>query len=87
MNKAISYIRFSDPSQAKGDSYRRQLAATQAFCKANELQLMSESEYMFFDKGISAFSGRLRDDTTDLSLFLSLVKSGDISPGTTLIVE
>jgi len=87
MNKAISYIRFSDPSQAKGDSYRRQLAATQAYCKVNELQLMSESEYMFFDKGISAFSGKLRDDTTELSRFLSLVKSGDIPSGTTLIVE
>ena len=87
MNKAISYIRFSDPSQAKGDSYRRQLAATQAYCKANELQLMSESEYMFFDKGISAFSGKLRDDTTELSRFLALVEKGDIPPGTTLIVE
>jgi DNA invertase Pin-like site-specific DNA recombinase len=87
MNKAISYIRFSDPSQAEGDSYRRQLAATQAYCKDKELELMSESEYMFFDKGISAFSGKLRDDTTELSRFLSLVKAGDIRPGTTLIVE
>jgi len=44
-------------------------------------------EYMFFDKGISAFSGKLRDDTTELSRFMSLVESGDIRPGTTLIVE
>ena len=87
MNKAISYIRFSDPSQAKGDSYRRQLAATQAYCKENNLKLMSESEYMFFDKGISAFSGKLRDDTTELSRFLALVEKGDIPSGTTLIVE
>ena len=87
MNKAISYIRFSDPAQADGDSYRRQLTATQAYCTENALQLVSESEYMFFDKGISAFSGKLRDDTTELSRLLSLVKAGEIQPGTTLIVE
>ena len=34
MSKAISYIRFSDPSQAKGDSYRRQLA-TAGFLPVN----------------------------------------------------
>jgi DNA invertase Pin-like site-specific DNA recombinase len=42
---------------------------------------------MFFDKGISAFSGKLRDDTTELSRFLSLVKDGSIPVGSTLIVE
>lgn len=87
MKKAISYIRFSDPRQAEGDSYRRQLTNTLAYCEANEIELLSESEYMFFDKGISAFSGALHDDTTELSRLLSLVKTGDIRPGTTLIVE
>jgi DNA invertase Pin-like site-specific DNA recombinase len=87
MNKAISYIRFSDPSQAQGDSYGRQLRDTLAYCKDNNIELLSDSEYMFFDEGISAFSGKLRDDTTDLSRFLALVKSGDICPGTTLVVE
>ena len=85
--KAYSYIRFSDPSQAEGDSYRRQLADTVAYCKAKELELVSDSEYMFFDKGISAYSGKLRDDTTELSRFLGLVKDGSIAPGSTLIVE
>ncbi len=86
-SKAISYIRFSDPSQAEGDSYRRQLAATQKYCTENQLELMSESELMFFDKGVSAFSGKLRDDTTELSRLLSLVHDKSIQPGTTLIVE
>jgi DNA invertase Pin-like site-specific DNA recombinase len=85
--KAISYIRFSDPAQADGDSYRRQLAATQKYCKDNQLDLMSESDLMFFDKGVSAFSGKLRDDTTELSRLLSLVHDKSIQPGTTLIVE
>lgn len=85
--KAYSYIRFSDPSQAKGDSYRRQHADAVAYCKANGLDLVSESDYIFFDAGISAYSGKLRDDTTELSRFLALVKDKSIAPGSTLIVE
>lgn len=87
MRKAISYIRFSDPSQAEGDSYRRQLTDTIAYCKANDLELVSDGEYMFYDKGISGYSGKLRDDDTELSRFLSLVKDGSIAPGTVLIIE
>ena len=87
MSKVYSYIRFSDPRQAEGDSYRRQLADTLAYCHKNNLQLVSDSEYMFFDKGISAYSGKLRDDNTELSRFLSLVQAGEIRPGSTLIVE
>lgn len=85
--KAFSYIRFSDPSQAKGDSYRRQHTDAVAYCKANKLDLVSDTEYTFFDAGISAYSGKLRDDNTELSRFLSLVKDGSIPPGSTLIVE
>jgi len=87
MNKACSYIRFSDPSQAHGDSYRRQLTATIAYCKEEGLELVSDSDYTFFDKGISAYSGKLRDDDTELSRFLSLVKDGSIASGSTLIIE
>lgn len=85
--KAFSYIRFSDPSQAKGDSYRRQHSDAVAYCKANGLDLVSDKEYTFFDAGISAYSGKLRDDNTELSRFLGLVKDGSIPPGSTLIVE
>lgn len=87
MNKAYSYIRYSDPQQAKGDSYQRQLRDTLAYCKANNLELVSDSEYMYFDKGISGYSGKLRDDDTELSRFLSNVKDGSIPPGSTLIIE
>jgi DNA invertase Pin-like site-specific DNA recombinase len=85
--KAYSYIRFSDPTQAKGDSYRRQHTAAVAYCKTNRLNLVSERDYTFFDAGISAYSGKLRDDNTELSRFFSLVKDGSIAPGSTLIVE
>jgi len=87
MNKAYSYIRFSDPKQAEGDSYRRQLTDTLAYCKEHNLTLVSDSEYMFFDEGISAYSGKLRTDETELSRFFSLVKDGAILPGSTLIIE
>jgi DNA invertase Pin-like site-specific DNA recombinase len=87
MKKAFSYIRFSDPRQAKGDSYKRQLRDTLAYCRENDLELVSDSAYMFFDAGISAYSGKLRDDTTELSRFLSLVQDKSIPHGSTLIVE
>jgi DNA invertase Pin-like site-specific DNA recombinase len=87
MNKVYSYIRFSDPRQAEGDSYRRQLADTLSYCQKNNLQLVSDSDYMFFDEGVSAFSGKLRDDRTELSRFLSLVHAKEIPAGSTLIVE
>jgi DNA invertase Pin-like site-specific DNA recombinase len=87
MNKAYSYIRFSDPKQAAGDSYRRQLEDTLTYCKDNNLTLVSESDYMFFDEGISAYSGKLRNDETELSRFYKLVQSGAIPSGSTLIIE
>ncbi|MGJ9418096.1 recombinase family protein [Massilia sp. CMS3.1] len=87
MNKVYSYIRFSDPRQAEGDSYRRQLADTLAYCQKNNLQLVSDSDYMFFDRGVSAYSGKLRDDNTELSRFLALVQAKEIPAGSTLIVE
>ena len=87
MKKAYSYIRFSDSKQAEGDSYRRQLVATQEYCKENNLELVSESDYMFFDKGVSGYDGSLRDDETKLSKFYQFVKTGAIPAGSTLIIE
>jgi DNA invertase Pin-like site-specific DNA recombinase len=87
MKKCYSYIRFSDAKQAEGDSYRRQLAATLEYCKANDLTLESESAYMYFDKGVSAYDGSLRDDETELSRFFRLVKTGAVPVGSTLIIE
>jgi magnesium chelatase family protein len=39
MKKAYSYIRYSSPQQAKGDSFRRQLATTQAYCVKHDFEL------------------------------------------------
>ncbi|WMI99763.1 recombinase family protein [Pseudomonas chlororaphis subsp. aurantiaca] len=85
--KAYSYIRFSSPEQAKGDSYRRQKAAAEAYCLANDLELVNSKEYRFFDSGRSAYKGEHLDDTGELARFLTFVENGSIARGSVLIVE
>lgn len=85
--KAYSYIRFSSPEQAKGDSYRRQHQIAQDYCNAQGLEFADTSEYLFFDKGRSAYNGANRDVTSELSRFLDCVDKGIIEVGSTLIVE
>lgn len=85
--KAYSYIRFSSPEQAKGDSYRRQRAAALKYCAENGLELADTKEYRFFDSGRSAYTGKHISDEGELGRFLSLVKEGQIKPGSYLLVE
>lgn len=87
MSKAYSYIRFSSPEQAKGDSYRRQREAAEQYCDANGLELVSSRDYLFFDKGRSAFRAKHLDDTGELARFLAYVEDGTVPSGSTLIVE
>lgn len=85
--KAYSYIRFSSPEQAKGDSYRRQRKAAERYCSDHGLELASSREYTFLDKGRSAYKGRHLDDEGQLRRFLDLVESGVIESGSYLLVE
>lgn len=85
--KAYSYIRFSSPAQATGDSYRRQRAAAELYCATNNLKFVASRDYLFLDEGRSAFKGKHLDDTGELARFLSFVESGAIEPGSYLIVE
>jgi DNA invertase Pin-like site-specific DNA recombinase len=85
--KAYSYIRFSSTDQAGGDSYRRQLAAAEEYCALNGLDLIDSKEYRYFDNGKSAFTGKHLLESGDFARFLSKVESGDIEPGSMLIVE
>lgn len=87
MKKAYSYIRFSSPQQSKGDSYRRQNEAIKAYCTKHELELVTDAEYTFFDKGLSAYTNEHLGDKGQLARFLACVKSGEIPRGSTLIVE
>lgn len=85
--KAYSYIRFSSPEQAKGDSYRRQKDAAVRYCQEHGLELATTKEYTFLDKGRSAYSGRNLDDEGQLRRFLDLVENGTIESGSYLLVE
>lgn len=85
--KAYSYIRFSSPDQARGDSYRRQRAAAEAYCAAKGLELVDSEEYRFFDKGRSAYKGEHLGDMGQLARFLRHVKDETIPKGSVLIVE
>ena len=82
--KAYSYVRFSTPDQAKGDSYRRQTEAANEYARANNLEL--DSELTFADLGVSAFRGT-NAKTGALGVFLEAVKEGTIAPGSCLLVE
>lgn len=85
--KAYSYIRFSSPEQAKGDSYRRQRAEAEDYCAAEGIDLAKEKEYLFFDHGKSAYTKEHVGDKGQLRRFIDLVDSGDIKPGSYLLVE
>jgi DNA invertase Pin-like site-specific DNA recombinase len=82
--KAYSYLRFSTPEQALGDSQRRQVAAAVAYAKDNRLDLDSGSA--FHDRGVSGFRGANASDGK-LAEFLEAVRSGQIDRGSWLLVE
>ena len=82
MKKVYSYIRFSTPEQAKGDSLRRQLDNARKWCAERGLIL----DETLRDLGVSAYTGTNRT-TGALRSFLDLVESGKIPKGSILIVE
>lgn len=80
--KAYSYVRFSTKDQIKGDSLRRQTAATAEWCTRNGVELCDS----YSDLGVSAFRGK-NAEVGALSDFLALVRKGKIEKGSYLIVE
>lgn len=78
----VSYLRFSRPEQAHGDSVRRQLALSDAWVKERGLAI----DTSLSDKGISAFRGA-NASVGALGTFFSLVQSGRIPRGSILLVE
>lgn len=81
--KAYSYIRFSTPKQAQGDSYRRQLQKATDYCAEHNLQLVDKT---IDDFGTSAFRGANMTEGA-LGRFFDAVKSGQIEQGSYLLVE
>ncbi len=79
--KAYVYKRMSTLEQRKGDSSRRQLERAAAYAEAKGLELEPIE-----DDGVSAFRG---DNLLSgrLGVFIARIKSGEIAPGSYLIVE
>ncbi|MFM0089260.1 recombinase family protein [Paraburkholderia sediminicola] len=82
--KAYSYLRFSTPEQAQGDSFRRQTSLAESYAQAHGLEL--DTELRFADRGVSAFRGK-NAATGALRLFLRAVEDGEIDPPCYLLVE
>jgi len=80
--KAYSYIRFSSPEQARGDSLRRQTAKAEAWCAERGIELDDSLR----DLGVSAFQGANRTMGA-LRSFLDMVERQEIAHGSYLIVE
>ena len=86
-NVAYSYLRFSSPKQAKGDSIRRQTDLRDAWLVRNRVQL--DTSITLRDEGKSAYTGehRKNPDRHALAAFLKLVEGGRVPKGSYLIVE
>ena len=82
MTTAYSYIRFSTPEQAFGDSSRRQTEQAQAYAEKHGLTLDTSLR----DEGVSGYSGANRT-TGALNRFLEMARRGQILPGSYLLVE
>jgi DNA invertase Pin-like site-specific DNA recombinase len=81
--KAYSYLRFSTPEQAKGDSLRRQMALADDYAKRHGLTL--DTELNMRDLGVSAFRGD--NAQAALGAFLQAVRDGLVPNGSLLLVE
>lgn len=86
--KAYSYVRFSTPEQARGDSRRRQYKAAIEYADRHDLDLVKDGDYAFLDAGVSAYRGsNINRVTSSLGRFYDYVKEGKIESGSYLLVE
>lgn len=87
MPVAYSYLRFSSPQQASGDSVRRQTEATTSWCQRHGIAL--DESLNLRDEGVSAFKGKNREDPDvhGLAVFLTAIKTGRVPSGSYLVVE
>jgi DNA invertase Pin-like site-specific DNA recombinase len=82
--RAYSYIRFSTPDQAHGDSLRRQTEAARDYAKRHKLEF--DETLDLTDPGISAHYGK-NVEVGKLRAFLDGVRDGIIPQGSYLLVE
>lgn len=82
---AYSYLRFSSPQQATGDSIRRQIQSREAWLGAHPGVRLDQSLVMT-DAGRSAFR-RTNWDTYALARFVECIRTGRVEKGSYLLVE
>lgn len=82
--RAYSYIRFSTPEQAQGDSLRRQSKAAAIYAAAHGLEL--DDTLSLRDLGVSAFRGT-NAERGALRAFMRAVEEGQVPRGSYLLVE
>lgn len=82
--KVFSYLRFSDPRQASGNSADRQLQYAQHWAKTKGLVL--DESLSLRDEGLSAYHQRHVKQGA-LGVFLRAVEDGRIKDGSVLVVE
>lgn len=83
--RAYSYLRFSTKEQALGDSERRQLEWARRLASQLPTPLHFDEELMA-DRGVSGHHGD-HIKKGKLGIFLAKIESGDVAPGSVLIVE
>src|SRR6185369_633738 len=82
--KAYSYMRFSSPEQAKGDSKRRQAQQAREYAAANGLEL--DDKLTYSDYGVSAFRGA-NVEIGKLGQFMEAIRRKEVESGSFLLVE
>lgn len=82
--RVYSYTRFSDPRQSTGSSSERQAAYAAKWAAENNLVL--DETLSLRDEGLSAYHQR-HVTAGALGTFLAAVESGQVEPGSVLIVE
>jgi DNA invertase Pin-like site-specific DNA recombinase len=80
---AVSYSRFSDPKQAKGDSEDRQGRLFRQFCQRHDLTPLAEA---FADRGRSGYRDEHRKKGR-LGQLVAMARDGRFEPGTVIVVE
>jgi DNA invertase Pin-like site-specific DNA recombinase len=80
---AISYSRFSDPIQSKGDSEDRQGRMFRHFCECHNLTPLAE---IFADRGLSGYKDEHRKRGR-LGQLVAMAKDGRFEPDTVVVVE
>lgn len=82
---AYSYIRFSTPEQAAGDSLRRQTALRDEMVKRHGWEL--DTTLTLLDPGIPSYRMQNMQEGSALRRFFDAVECGIVKPGSVLIIE